>query len=421
MYPGQQDPQARRERTPFHGWRFAAIGACMNGLIAGLYGRGFSVYFLALANDLKLSHASTSLVFGLSALESGLQSPITGYFIDRWGPRIMMMIGAVVAGVGFLLLPLANSYTVFLIIFIGVLSLGVNMGFHNGSAVIVTRWFIRNRGTAFGVISVGIAAGGAVFTPAVAYIVINHGWRTAAFVSGIAILLLGVPLAALVRNSPEELGQTPDGDGGPGSRRLRQVPVEYGVREATRTWAYWLLSIGVTLRISAGSGVIVHIVPLMVWKGLGEEAGGVVIATGSLAAIATRFFMGWLGDRWSKRKIVISAMLVGAGSLVFLLYAPGKLPLMIAFGVILSITEGAAGLTWAMIGDYFGRSSYATIRGSVNTMVSLGALAAPVAAGRVFDITASYFWVLASGAVIYIMAAAVFLVLRGPRRQEGRA
>ena len=420
MYPGQQDPQARHERAPFHGWRFATIGASMNALISGLYGRGFTVYFLSLANDLKLSHASTSLVFGLSALESGLQSPITGYFIDRWGPRIMMIIGTVLAGAGFLLLPLANSFALFLVIFIGVLSLGVNMGFHNGSAAIVTRWFIRNRGTAFGVISVGIAVGGTVFTPAVAYVVINHGWRTAAFISGIAVLLIGVPLSALVRNSPEEVGQTPDGDGGPGSRRRFQTPVEYGVREATRTWAYWLLSIGVTLRISAGSGVIVHIVPLMVWKGLGEEAGAVVIAAGSLAAIATRFTMGWIGDRWSKRKLVVTAMLVGAGSMVFLLYSPGNLPLMIVFGVILSITEGAAGLTWAMIGDYFGRSSYATLRGGVNTMVSLGALAAPVAAGRVYDVTQSYFWVLLSFACIYVMAAGVFLVLRGPRRQGSR-
>ncbi len=388
----------------------------MNGLIAGLYGRGFSVYFLALANDLRLSHASTSLVFGLSALESGLQSPITGYFTDKWGPRIMMVIGAVLAGVGFLLLPLANSYAMFLLIFIGVLSLGVNAGFHNGSAAIVTRWFIRNRGTAFGVISIGIAVGGSVLTPVVAYIVINYDWRAASVASGIMILLVGVPLSALVRNSPEDLGQTPDGDGGPGSRRRRQTPSEYGVREAIRTWSYWLLAVGMTLRIAAGSGIIVHIVPLMVWKGLGEGSGGVVIASSSLAAIVTRFFMGWLGDRWSKRKLVVAAMLVGAGSLIFLLYAPGKLPLMIAFGVMLSITDGGAGLTWAMIGDYFGRSFYATLRGGINTMVSLGALAAPVAAGRAFDVTGSYFWVLVSFAVIYALAAAVFLVLRGPQR-----
>ena len=404
------------ESPPFHGWRFAAIGATLNALLSGFYGRGFTVYFLALSRDLNLSHASTSLVFGLSALEGGLQSPITGIFIDRWGPRIMMVIGAVLAGVGFLLLPLANSYAVFLLIFIGVISLGANSGFHNCSAAIVIRWFVRKRGTAFGVISMGIAVGGSVLTPVVAYMVVNHGWRLASVVSGVVLLVVGIPLASMVRNSPEELGQTPDGVQEPRGIRLRRASgVDFRFREAAGTWSYWLLSIGLTLRIAAGSGIIVHILPLMVWKGLGEGAGGVVIASGSLAAIATRFLMGWLGDRWAKRKLVVVAMLVGAGSVLFLLYAPGRLPFMIAFGVALSITDGAAGLTWAMVGDYFGRASFATIRGSINTMVSLGALAAPVAAGRVFDVTGSYYWVLIPCSAIYLLAAAIFLVIRSPQ------
>lgn len=391
----------------------------MNGLAAGLYGRGFSVYFLALARDLNLNHTSTSLIFGLSALEGGIQSPITGYFIDRWGARIMMVIGAALAGVGFLLLPLANNYAFFLLIFIGIITLGVNTGFFNGSAAVVNRWFVRNRGTAFGVISVGIAVGGSIFTPIVAFIVLSYGWRVAAAASGVLLMVVGVPLSALVRNSPEELGQIPDGDI---DRNLHPgmgtLGTDYGVREATQTWAYWLLALGITLRIAAGSGVMIHIVPLMVWKGLGEATGGLIIATGSLAAIATRFLMGWLGDRWSKRKLVVVSMLIGTGSLVFLLYSPGNLPSMIGFGVIFAVVEGAAGLTWAMIGDYFGRVSYATLRGGINTMVSLGALAAPVLAGRVFDETESYYWVLLSFAGVYALAAAVFLVLRHPQRND---
>ena len=414
MIPSQQDRRPRRDRAPFHGWRYAAIGATMNGLMAGVYGRGFSVYFLSLARDLNLSHTSTSLLFGLSALEGGIQSPITGFFIDRWGPRIMMIIGAALAGIGFLLLPLANSYAVFLLIFIGLISLGANAGFHNGSAPIVTRWFVRKRGTAFGVISVGFAVGGSLLTPGVAFIVVNYGWRAAALVSGVVLLVLGIPLASLVRNSPEELGQAPDGDVGPDPmRRVQAYRTDFGVREAARTWSYWLLAIGVTMRLSAGSGVAVHIVPLMVWKELGEGAGAVVIAASSMAAIVTRFFMGWLGDRWSKRKLVVAAMLVGTGSLLFLLYSPDTLPMMIAFGVALSITDGPAGLTWAMVGDYFGRTSFATLRGGVNMVASLGSLAAPLAAGVIFDATESY-WALLLLAGAYALAAAIFLVLRRP-------
>lgn len=402
------------QTTSFYGWRLVTIGTVMNALVSGFYGKGFTVYFLALARDLKLSHASTSLVFGLSSLEDGIQSPITGIFIDRWGPRIMMLLGALLAGVGFLLLPLARSFEIFLLIFIGVISLGANTGFHNCSAAIVTRWFIRKRGKAFGITSMGIAIGASLLTPLVAFMVMNHGWRMSSFLSGIALLVIGLPLAAMVKNSPEELGQTPDGV--MKNTLITESPeVDFRVRDALRTWSYWLIAIGITLRISANTIILVHIVPLMVWKGMGESAGAMVIASGSLTGIAIRFGSGWLGDFWPKRKLVSISMVAGAVSAIFLIYSPGTLSFMLIFALILSITEGAAGLTWAMIGDYFGRTSYATLRGGVNALVSIGGLAAPVIAGIVFDSTSSYYLVLWPCSILYIFAAIVFMIMPDPR------
>ena len=411
----EKDSGVDNESNSFHGWRFAFIGAILNCLLSGFYGRGFAVYFLELARDLRLSHTSTSLVFGLSALEGGVQSPITGLLIDKWGPRRMMVLGALLAGIGFILLPLAKNFGSFLAIFLGVVSLGSNLGFHNGSSAIVTRWFVRNRGMAFGIISMGIAVGGSVLTPIVAYLVINHGWRLTSIVSGVVLLIVGVPLACLIRNSPEEIGQLPDGDHKNGSNNIPLIAeISFRVKEALITWEYWLLALGITLRIAAGSCVIVHIVPLMVWKGLGEGTGAIVIATGSIAAIGTRFVMGWIGDRWYKDKLVAISMLVGSASLIFLLISPGKIEFMVFFGIILSITEGAAGLTWAMIGDYFGRNSFATLRGFINSFVSRGALAMPVAAGWVFDSTSSYYWVLVFCSGLYVLAAFVFVALPKP-------
>ena len=70
-------PNPLQQRTPpsdgsaFHGWRYAAIAATMNFLAAGLYGRGFSIYFLPLARDLGLSYTTTSLIFGFATLVKG--------------------------------------------------------------------------------------------------------------------------------------------------------------------------------------------------------------------------------------------------------------------------------------------------------------------------------------------------------------
>ena len=165
-------------------------------------------------------------------------------------------------------------------------------------------------------------------------------------------------------------------------------------------------------------GVFVHIVPIMVWKGLGEATGGVMVAVIAFSAIFTRFLMGWWGDRWSRKKPIVLAMLVGACSLVFLVFAPGKLWLMVIFTIAFSVTEGAAGLTWALIGDYFGRRAFATLRGVVNLVVSFGALAAPIFAGRVYDSTQSYERALLPFAGLYLATAAVFMVLREPKHHQ---
>lgn len=417
MIKGFSNRRSSRDEPTFHGWRYAAIGATMNFLAAGLYGRGFSVYFLPLARDLHLSHTSTSLIFGFSTLEGGLQAPITGYLIDKYGPRVMMLIGTVLAGVGFILLPLTDNFLGFILIYVGVIALGINAGFHNAAGAIVTRWFIRRRGLAFGVISVGIALGGGILTPIVAALVLNFGWRTAVMFSGLTILLVGLPLSVFVRNSPEDVGQAPDGIPTPMARRASgtMVSADFTPRQAFRTVSYWLLATGIALRISVQAGIIVHIVPIIVWKGLDESAGAITIATISFSAVGTRLFMGWLGDKTSKRGLVILGMFVGAAGLAFLLAAPGKLWAVVVFGVIFSVTDGAAGLTWAMIGDYFGRSAYATLRGVVTLVVSLGSLATPVIVGHIFDTTAGYFWALAPLTGVYLAAAVVFMLLTQPK------
>jgi MFS family permease len=235
-------------------------------------------------------------------------------------------------------------------------------------------------------------------------------------VSGVVVLAIGVPLASLVRDTPEKVGQLPDGYHKSGQHQTRQTVggSDYSARAAMTTLAYWGLAVAIGLRISASAGVMVHIVPIMVWKGMSESMGGIIIATMSFSAIATRLGMGWWGDHWEKNKLVALAMITGAASLVFLALSPGRIWLMLLFAVTFSITEGAAGLTWAMIGDYFGRTSFATLRGVTSTVVSVGALAMPVIAGRVFDVTESYYWVLIPSAGLYVIATAAFLVMRGP-------
>ena len=411
-----------RARSVYYGWWITAAGTLLNALSSGFYSTGFTVYFLPLSRDLNLSRTATSVIFGISRLEGGVQGLITGYCIDRWGPRIMMVIGALLAALGFMLLPAARNYATFLIVYVGLISLGVHTGYNQGVMATVNRWFVRRRGTAFGVVSLGIALGGAAITPVLSIIVLNMGWRVAALMSGVVLLVVGLPLSLLMRGSPEEMGRLPDGDVSAAPAReatpARFVPVEgvdFSARQAFASFSYWLLAVGICFRISAHVGVFTHMVPLMVWKGLDERTGAVMVSILSFSGMATRLLMGWWGDRWSKRQLVALAMVAGAGSLLFLVFSGGYLWQMVLFAVAFSVTDGAAGLTWALVGDYFGRRAFATLRGGVNLVVSLGALAAPIFSGRVFDLTESYYWALLPFAGLYVVTAGIFLVLRRPR------
>src|ERR671923_2387992 len=153
-----------------------------------------------------------------------------------------MVLGTILAGLGFVLLAFTHSYVSFLLVFMGLLTLGFQAGFNHATMAAVNYWFYKKRGLAMAIVQTGQAIGGVVIFPLVALAVLKLGWRQAAFLSGIGVLAL-VPLVLLVRRSPESMGLLPDGEPralhNPSAvvtrrvRRLREAE-EFTAREALR-------------------------------------------------------------------------------------------------------------------------------------------------------------------------------------------
>ena len=433
MRDGPPTGGARARGKIFYGWWVVAAGSTLNVLAGGLYWTGFSIYFLPVTKDLGLSRAATSLAYGLGRMEGGIEGPLAGYLVDRLGPRMMIAAGGALAGVGFILLSLTHSFTTFMIVYVAAVTLGVNVGFNHGIFAAVNQWFIRRSGLAMSISTMGMSIGGAVITPAVAYIVLTLGWRTGALISGLALLALVAPMSFLIRNTPESMGLLPDGDQ-PAAIPVTSVPVtrpqrfgrhyttvDFTAREAIKTRAYWLLALAMGLRISAHTGVFVHLVPLMVWKGQSEATGALVVALVAFVTIPLRLVLGWIGDKWAKQKMVGITMALGGVSLAILLI-PGRalwqLPL---FALLFSIPEAVSGLAWSLVGDFFGRRSFATLRGGITTVYSFMSMGVPVFAGWVFDTTDSYYWALIPIVGMYLAAAVLFWGLPRPRTPSREA
>ena len=405
----------------FYGWWVVAATCAVNAIGGGVYFYGFSVFFLPIKTALNLSSASTSLIFSLSRAEGAVEGPIAGYLIDKFGPRIMLTIGAFIVAIGYILLSQVNSFLWFLTIYLGIISLAFNATFSGSTMAVVNNWFIRRKGLAMAISIAAYSLGGSIIVPLLALGIHHLGWRTTMALSGIMLAAVVVPFAQLLRSSPEALGLKPDGDTPRIESKLDEVgvkpilsSVDFTVSEALRTKSYWLLAIGTMLRTGTLGTLIVHFVPIMVWKGNSEQTAAVMLGIMAFLSIPMRIGIGWLGDRWSRSKMLAAGMALGAFSLIILQNANSSFQVWLFISVF-SVVEGLSALNWALVGDYFGRKRFATLRGILSLVYSWGMIVMPIVAGGIFDRTGSYNTVIWIFVGMYICGTILFLVIQRPR------
>ena len=167
------------------------------------------------------------------------------------------------------------------------------------------------------------------------------------------------------------------------------------------------------LRTGTLGTLIVHFVPMMVWKGHSEQTAAVMLGMMAFLSIPTRIGLGYLGDSWSRTKILSGGMALGALCLILLQNANSLLILWV-FISIFSFVEGLSALNWALVGDFFGRKRFATLRGILSLVYSWGMILMPVIAGTIYDRTDSYNIVIWIFMAMYVVGAIIFLIIRKP-------
>src|SRR3989440_1614700 len=188
---------------PFYGWYMVAAGSAMQFLQAGLMTQSFGAYVAVLQAERGWSKTALAGAAALQQMESAILGPVLGWFIDRFGPQGMIRVGIVVFGLGLMLLSQTDSLGAFYGCFL-VIALGSSMcGFFPINVALIN-WFERWRARALSSLSLGFAMGG-LFVPAVGWSLVHFGWRTTALASGVAALVLGMPLAMVIRRRPEDI------------------------------------------------------------------------------------------------------------------------------------------------------------------------------------------------------------------------
>jgi len=412
----------RRLAELYYGWWMVAVCCVIRVLGGGLHAYGFTVFFLPVTQELGLTRAATSLVFSLARAQGAIEGPLAGYCIDRYGPRPVITIAVLLAGIGYVMLAGVYSYAALLIVYMGVISLSYQAGFMDATMAVANTWFIRRRALAMSFTSGSIALGGTLVTPILAYGVLTWGWRPAAFGAGLVFLLGGLPLAFLIRRSPESMGLAPDGatsgisDGAlnPASTRETAPDLHFSLRETLRMHQFWLLTVATTLRVICISAVLVHFVPILVWKGFTQQQAAFYLGFLAFFGMPIHLLIGWIGDRVSKPRLMASCMIIASASLFLLFFGTEKWQLWIALAS-LTVLEGLFPVTWATVGDFFGRNHFAKVRGAMSFLYTWGSVLGPVMAGAIYDRTQSYLylpWILG---VLCWVTAILYILLVAPQ------
>jgi MFS family permease len=379
-------------RRIFYGWWMVAAGTGLQFLQSALLMQSFGAYVAVLRDDRGWSKTALSGAAALQQMEAAILGPVLGWIIDRFGPQGLIRIGVLTFGIGFMLLStietLAGFYGAFVVMAIG----SSFCGFFPINVALI-HWFSRWRARALSSLSLGLALGG-VLVPVIAWSITSFGWRTTAFFSGIAYVVLGLPLAMVIRRRPEDFGQSVDGERSVASDKeavANAGTADFTVREALRTPAFWLISLGHGFALLVVHAVNVHAITHMK-EGLGYsvESASLFITLmtfGQMAGVG----IGWaIGDRYDKRFIAAACMLMHMGGLLLLTFSLAH-AMVVGFAVLHGVAWGLRGpFMQALRADYFGRASIGMILGISYMIIVVGQVGGPMIAGVLADATGDY-------------------------------
>lgn len=391
----------------FYGWYIVGAGGGLQMLSGLLWMQSYGAYVVLLQDEFGWSSAWVAGAFALTRIESGILGPLQGWLVDRFGPRVILSIGIVIFGLGFMLFSQIDDLLTFYLTF-GLIAVGASLGGFATVMVAIVNWFSRHRSKAVALSLMGYSVGG-LSVPIVILCLESFGWRTTAMLSGLLVLVVGLPLAQLVRHKPEGSGDTPDGiaivdEGGRSTVGGLATGVDFTAKQAMRTSAFWLISIGHACSLLTVSTVMVHLVPHLT-RGLDYtlSQAGLVVALMTGSQMIGQLSGGYLGDRFSKRLICVGCMVGHAAGLLMVAHA-NSLAMVIGFAVLHGVAWGTRGpMMVALRADYFGASSFGTIIGFSSLVAMLGMSSGPIIAGYLVDIHGSYeigFSILAGGAFL---------------------
>jgi OFA family oxalate/formate antiporter-like MFS transporter len=412
-------------RLPFYyGWVvvFAAGTTVFARMAPSVFVLG--IFLSPIADEFGWSRTLIAGAVSVGAVASMVLSPIIGWAVDRYGAGIILTVSMVILGVAVISLAWA---TVPLFFYLGFATGRIifHVPVQIGSGAVVSRWFIRKRGRAIGVLYLSGAIGGIVCIQIASIALSNWGIGAAWIALGVTVLGVAVlPSALLIVDRPEDVGLEPDGltSGPPESITVYLQPtqdpieIDWTLREAMGTKSLWIMVGVVGALFMTQAGVSVHIGAFYQDRGLGITAVASAITINGIVSGIGSLVWGAIIERAPVQRVMVVLMVLSATS-TFLLFTVHSLAAAFAVSAVIGVVAaGGNVIPPVAYASYFGRRSIGSIRGIGETGVQVGQTIGPLLSGLAFDINGSYKVAFLTFAIVALIGSVVIATASPPSK-----
>lgn len=394
------------------GWSMTIHSAMMYFITAALVADGMNI----IIPSFEAAHGLTRGQMNISAAIGGWAGVISAFFyawlVMKKGPKRITIISLFLIGIMVIAMGQISTIIGFTICIIAMNFLSNGIGWTTTNTL-VSNWFIKKRGIAFGIATMGLPLATAIFVPIANVLVQRYGISNAFMYMGVAVIVMAPVTFFWVRDTPEEVGLTPDNAdmSAEAVARLRAEMAEtksaWTIGRLLKNREAWLISLGYGLLFLVTVGIVSQLVPRLMDKGYTMDKAVGFLAMAAFIGIPGSYIWGWLDEKIGVRRASVCYCgwyLVA----IFMLLVDGGNTIMIAAVFFVGIALGGIGNLYpSMVAYTFGRHEFASVNRMINVLVSLIRPLGFVVMGAAYDATHSY----DTGYKVLIGVAVVTLVL----------
>jgi MFS family permease len=414
--------QEKKKTKIFYGWYILAIGMVGAFMAAGTSQLFMSIMIKPFTKEFGWSRTATTGAFTVGTIMAGLFSLPFGKLVDRYGPRWLASLGALIVAGAYVAFTKFFNLWQFYVVYVIARVVASNTLSNITPQTAAVNWFRRFRGRALGLLAMAMPLGTSALAMAAQLIMEDYGWRTVFKTFALGMVLLQVlPAAMILRRRPEDIGLIPDGgesvsvDPGPTNQVSTQGEAPWTLSKAFRTWALWFLIAAMMVASLITSGVGTHLVPYLTDIGIAPSIAVGAMSTYALTGALGNIVWGFLSEKISERWLASGVMLLMAAAILYLQSVRTMMGLFV-FAVLFGLAaRGEGTLINIILAQYYGRSSYGAISGFVFPFHMLGLGFGPLVSSYSFDLTGSYQALFNVFIVISMIGALLLWLAKKPK------